>query len=76
MCFFLNIASPLTLSEIRSMLPSGLTADLAPAAERARLSRVRGRVGDTLVTGRRCRFNGAGCVRSAMNLVASDTKGR
>jgi hypothetical protein len=40
MCFFLTIASPLTLSEIRSMLPSGLTADLAPAAERARLSRL------------------------------------
>jgi hypothetical protein len=40
MCFFLSIASPLTLSEIRSMLPSGLTADLAPTAERARLSRL------------------------------------
>ena len=40
MCFFLTIASPLTLSEIRSMLPFGLTADLAPAAERSRLSRL------------------------------------
>ena len=40
MCFFLTIASPLTLSEIRSMLPSGLTADLAPSAERARLTRL------------------------------------
>ena len=40
MCFFLSIASPLTLSEIRSMLPSGLTADLAPSAERARLTRL------------------------------------
>jgi hypothetical protein len=30
MCYFLYIASPLTLSEVRSMLPSGLNADLAP----------------------------------------------
>jgi hypothetical protein len=30
MCFFLYIASPLTLSEVRSMLPAGLKADLAP----------------------------------------------
>ena len=30
MCYFLYIASPLTLSEVRSMLPPGLTADLAP----------------------------------------------
>ncbi len=29
MCYFLYLASPLTLSEVRSMLPSGLTADLA-----------------------------------------------
>ncbi|MEA2724967.1 MAG: hypothetical protein QOH59_2738 [Gemmatimonadales bacterium] len=29
MCYFLYIASPLTLSEVRSMLPAGLTADLA-----------------------------------------------
>jgi hypothetical protein len=29
MCYFLYIASPLTLSEIRSMLPHGATADLA-----------------------------------------------
>src|SRR3954447_5721371 len=29
MCYFLYIASPLTLSEIRSMLPHGVTADLA-----------------------------------------------
>ena len=29
MCYFLYIASPLTLSEVRSMLPSGLSADLA-----------------------------------------------
>ena len=30
MCYFLYIASPLTLSEVRSMLPAGLSADLAP----------------------------------------------
>lgn len=30
MCYFLYIASPLTLSEVRSMLPPGLSADLAP----------------------------------------------
>ena len=30
MCFFLYLASPLTLSEIRSMLPPGLCAELAP----------------------------------------------
>jgi hypothetical protein len=30
MCHFLYIASPLTLSEVRSMLPPGLTADFLP----------------------------------------------
>jgi hypothetical protein len=30
MCYFIYIASPLTLSEVRSMLPPGLSADLAP----------------------------------------------
>lgn len=29
MCYFLYLASPLTLSEVRSMLPSGAAADLA-----------------------------------------------
>lgn len=29
MCYFLYLASPLTLSEVRSMLPPGVTADLA-----------------------------------------------
>ncbi|MGH7590919.1 MAG: hypothetical protein ACREL2_05735 [Gemmatimonadales bacterium] len=28
MCYLLRLASPLTLSEIRSMLPAGMTADL------------------------------------------------
>ena len=32
MCHFLCIASPLTLSEVRSMLPDGLAADLLPPA--------------------------------------------
>jgi len=33
MCYFLYLASPLTLSEVRSMLPRGLTADLASSAD-------------------------------------------
>lgn len=37
MCFFLYLASPLTLSEVRSMLPPGLTADLLPPAEQNEL---------------------------------------
>jgi hypothetical protein len=40
MCYFLSIASPLTLSEIRSMLPPGLTADLVPSSERIALLRL------------------------------------
>jgi hypothetical protein len=39
MCYFLYIASPLTLSEVRSMLPAGLTADLA-SFRRAALQRL------------------------------------
>ena len=39
MCFFLYIASPLTLSEVRSMLPPGLSAELAPS-HRASLHRL------------------------------------
>ncbi len=34
MCSRLYLASPLTLSEIRSMLPSGMTADLLPTGLR------------------------------------------
>jgi hypothetical protein len=37
MCFYLFVASPLTLSELRSMLPAGLSADLAAPAEQAAL---------------------------------------
>jgi hypothetical protein len=33
MCYFLYLASPLTLSEVRSMLPPGLTADLAASPD-------------------------------------------
>jgi len=39
MCYFLYIASPLTLGEVRSMVPEGLTADLAPG-HRAWLQRL------------------------------------
>jgi hypothetical protein len=34
-CYFLRIASPLTLSEVRSMLPAGITADPLPSTELA-----------------------------------------
>jgi hypothetical protein len=37
MCYFLYLASPLTLSEVRSMLPVGLTADLAPFSDQQTL---------------------------------------
>ena len=37
MCFFLFAASPLTLSEVRSMLPQGFTADLAGPADQTAL---------------------------------------
>ena len=37
MCYFLYLASPLTLSEVRSMLPVGLTADLASSADQQTL---------------------------------------
>jgi hypothetical protein len=35
MCYFLFAASPLTLSEVRAMLPAGLAADLAAPADQA-----------------------------------------
>lgn len=37
MCHFLYIATPLTLSELRSMLPAGLAADLVTPGESATL---------------------------------------
>jgi hypothetical protein len=36
-CYELRIASPLTLSEVRSMLPAGIAADSLPAGDLARL---------------------------------------
>jgi hypothetical protein len=40
MCYFLYIASPLTLTEVRSMLPRGLTADLASSSEQQSLKAI------------------------------------
>lgn len=40
MCLHLYLASPLTLSEIRSMLPTGMGADLLEPAEQRRLRAV------------------------------------
>lgn len=39
MCHFLALASPLTLSEVRSMLPAGLSVSLLPAAALAAAQR-------------------------------------
>ena len=40
MCYFLYIASPLTLSEVRSMLPRGAAADLTGFADQQTLKRL------------------------------------
>jgi hypothetical protein len=40
MCYFLTIASPLTLSEVRSMLPTGLSAQPVGRAEAGDLRRL------------------------------------
>jgi hypothetical protein len=37
MCYFLSFASPLTLGEVRSMLPPGVVADLAPGPDQRAL---------------------------------------
>ena len=37
MCYFLYIASPLTLTEVRSMLPAGTTAELASYSDQQSL---------------------------------------
>jgi hypothetical protein len=37
LCYFLYLATPLTLSEVRSMLPLGLTAHVAEPAEQQQL---------------------------------------
>jgi hypothetical protein len=39
-CYFLMIASPLTLSEVRSMLPAGITADPLPSTQVAAFRRL------------------------------------
>jgi hypothetical protein len=39
-CYVLTIASPLTVSEVRSMLPAGITADPLPSGELARVRAV------------------------------------
>src|SRR5262245_6663730 len=40
MCLHLYLASPLTLSEVRSMLPKGLAADLLDPAEQRTLKQL------------------------------------
>lgn len=40
MCYFVDIATPLTLSEVRSMLPVGLSAQPVSAVETAALRRL------------------------------------
>jgi hypothetical protein len=40
MCYFLYLASPLTLSEVRSMLPPGFSADLAAFPDQQRLKTI------------------------------------
>ena len=40
MCYFLYIASPLTLGEVRSMLPPGVVADLASSDDQRALKAV------------------------------------
>ena len=40
MCYFLYLASPLTLSEVRSMLPPGLSADLAGLPDQQKLKAI------------------------------------
>jgi hypothetical protein len=40
MCYFLYLATPLTLSEVRSMLPPGLSADLAAFPDQQKLKAI------------------------------------
>jgi hypothetical protein len=40
MCYFLYLASPLTLSEVRSMLPPGLSADLTAFPDQQKLKAI------------------------------------
>jgi hypothetical protein len=57
MCYFLRLASPLTLSEVRSMLPAGLTAGGGTTAE---LAWLRG-VLPTAQTAAHLRVGGCAC---------------
>jgi len=54
MCYFLYLASPLTLSEVRAMLPSGITADLLSPPEQQALRALHpvARTGVRLLIGR------------------------
>jgi hypothetical protein len=54
MCYFLYLASPLTLSEVRAMLPPGIAADLLPPAEQQVLRDLHpaARTGARLLVGR------------------------
>ena len=54
MCYFLYLASPLTLSEVRSMLPAGITADLLSPPEQQVLRQLHpvARTGVRLLIGR------------------------
>jgi hypothetical protein len=45
-CYFLHLASPLTLSEVRSMLPAGLTAD----PHLPKVAQAYGRLGSSVAT--------------------------
>jgi hypothetical protein len=40
MCYFLYVASPLTLSEVRSMLPAGVSADLVSSSDQRALKAI------------------------------------
>src|SRR4051794_25139478 len=40
MCYFLYLATPLTLSEVRSMLPPGFSADLAAFPDQQKLKTI------------------------------------
>ena len=54
MCYFLYLASPLTLSEVRSMLPAGIVADLLSPPEQQVLRELHpvARTGVRLLIGR------------------------
>lgn len=57
MCYFLFLATPLTMSEVRSMLPRGLTADSLPTPDQLKLRRLL----PDAVTGLRIFHGGCSC---------------